>query len=496
MKPLILISILLEGGLLGLIIPRIHRRDPGIAIFLISDILLLLALFYGLVHYYPLLSYLSMLFLYVYCLSLQDLSDELTTYHSLLRYISLGILAIAPMLISLFILPEEYHSIPVAVGMVVSLFSFLNLTLLLKGWHLSIYDRIMLYTLYIKLPVLVIALSTPIYYPTPEIDSGQAFKNLLFLQPLSSFLLILSGYGVLFKGRLFRFKVRPSPELLWKSLLLIAIIVYGVLLTYLDRYPLEKVIPFYSRVILISAFAILSTVILLSRKARLSVRSFLFRHLYSSRYDLHEVLKQTFTLVERSEGSIPYFAKGVVRYLFERHPFSGISLEVSTPDEDVKESAGMTESPVPDSNQGTIPHLIFADEVGPSKTTITFFNRNGFDEDDRLNLRLISELIFRITSEMRLSRERVFKEKLMVADRLKLFILHDLKNICQTLKMLEKNILKVPQSKAEEFFDDLCSTLPHLVRRAEKILKRMGTDFKSVSSRLKGMTGSMPTGRG
>lgn len=167
MKPLILISILLEGGLVGLIIPQIHRRDPGIALFLISDILLLLALFYGLVHYYHLLSYLSILFLYVYILSLQELSCEhhspLTTYYSLVRYTFLGILAIASMFTSLFILPEEYHSIPVAVGVVVFLFSFLNLTLLLKGWHLSIYDRILLYTLYIKLPTLGIALLAPIY---------------------------------------------------------------------------------------------------------------------------------------------------------------------------------------------------------------------------------------------------------------------------------------------------------------------------------------------
>lgn len=490
MKTLIFISIILEGSLLGLIIPRTYRKNPGITLFFISDILLLLVLYYGLDYLYHVFTYLTLLFLFTFVLSLTRLATIWISpsinaasavsgekrkkyssfYHdieSLFKYMSLGLLATSSILISVYMLPDVYHSIAMVAGEVVFLFCFLNIIILCKRKTISIYDRAMLYIFYIKISVLAIFL----FLETSELYS------VLLIQPLSSLLIVLTGYGALLRGDLFRFRIRPSADVLWKSLLLIGLIVYGVLLVYLDRYSPQEAILFHVRILLISAFIIISGALLFSRRARLSLKFFLLRHLYASRYDLLEILTQMFAVLERSNESLAYFVKGVIKYLFEKYPFSGMSFHFSAPDEDVKEAIGKADNP-------GASELSFTDETATAKSYITFFSKGGFDEDDRLNLRLIAELIFRITSDMYLNRRRTFKERLEVAERLKIFLIHDLKNICHTLNMLEGNISKVLPSEAEEFLDDLRSTVPHLVKRAERILNTISILKESSSPSL------------
>ncbi len=477
MRPLILFAIAAASGLLILIITRTYRKNRAAILFYLADILLLVSIYYLFIDLYHIFAYLALLFLFVFILSLMRMTPQNMAYmmqdaemspdtrrgalspfsdnaHNIIKYISLGHLAISSILVSVFLLPEIYHSIPIAAGVGVAFFSFVNLNLLCRRRDMMLYDRIFLYTLYAK--VLALALALNPYF---------VFKYPMFL-PLSSLLVAIAGYGVLVRGELFIFRVRPSAEMLWKSLLLITLIIYGVILVYLDRYSPQEAFFFYVRIVLISAFIIIAGMIIFSRKARHRIKFFLLRHLYVSRYNLLDILTRIFAIHQESSESINYFIKEVLNYFYERQPFSGIAFVFSTQNERVEEKSGETEK--------TDFPLRFTDESGTADMSITFYSKTVFDEDDKQNLRLIAELIFRMTSDMYLMRSKVFREKLEIAERLKLFLIHDLKNICHTLNMLEKNISRIEPSETEAFMKDFRLTVPHLVKRAEKILNTIG----------------------
>lgn len=477
MKLLILFAIAAAVGLLALIITRTYRKNRAAILFYAADILLLISVYYLFIDLFLVFTYLALLFLFVFILSIMRMVPEnqsilawdpatysetrrgsYSPFHKwmniIVSYASFGHLALSSILVSVFLLPELYHSIPIVAGVGLAFLSFLNLSLVCRRKNMLAYDRFFLYILYIKIITLSLSLD-PFFLLRHS-----------YMLPLSSFLVTAAGYGVLLKGKLFVFRVRASAEMLWKILLLISLIIYGVILVYLDRYTLHEAFFFYIRIFMISAFIISSGTLLFSRNARLKVKFFLLRHLYVSRYNLHEILTRIFSLHQKSNESINYFIKEVLNYFFERYPFSGIAFLFSAQDEEIKEKIGDTEK--------TNFPLIFTEEMGAGKISMTFYSKTAFDEDDKLNLSLIAELILRMTSNMYLTRSKIFREKLEIAERLKLFLIHDLKNICHTLNMLEKNISRVQPSETEEFMNDFRLTVPHLVKRAEKILNTIG----------------------
>jgi signal transduction histidine kinase len=477
MKTLILFSIAAVSGLLGLIITRTYKKNRAAILFYTVDILLLTSTYYLFIDLYHIFAYIALLFLFVFILSIMRLTPKNIAYmmmgaemspdtrrgtyapfsesiDTIIKYISLGHLAVSSILVSVFLLPEIYHSIPIAAGLGIAFLSFVNLNLVCRRREMLFFDRLFLYVLYIKVVALALALNPFFTFKYP------------YVLPLSSLLVTAAGIGVLLKGQLFIFRVRPSAEVLWKSLLLITLIIYGVILVYLDRYSPQQAYLFYLRIFLVSAFIIIAGAIIFSRAARNRIKFFMLRHLYASRYDLLEIFTKIFSLHQKGRESINFFIKEVLNYFFENYPFSGIEFLFSTEDEKIEEKAGEIEK--------TSFPLRFTDESGTADIAITFYSKVIFDEDDKLNLRLIAELIFRMASDMYLTQSKVFREKLEIAERLKLFFIHDLKNICHTLNMLEKNISRVQPSETEEFMNDFRLTVPHLVKRAEKILNTIG----------------------
>lgn len=477
MKPLILFTIASAVGLLSLIITRTYKKNRAAIIFYVADIALLVAIYYFMINLFYIFAYIALLFLFVFILSIMRVTpknrsvlirDSLVTFdtrrssrssvhdgiNTVIKYASFGHLALSSILVSVFMLPEIYHSIAIAAGVGIAFFSLVNLSLVRKRKSLQPYDRLFLHVMYIK--VIVLALSMNPFF----------LWNYSYISPLSSLLVIAAGYGVLFKGELFIFRVRASADMLWKILLLISLIIYGVIIVYLDRYSPQDAFMFYVRIFLISAFIIISGALFFSREARLKVKFFLLRHLYVSRYNLLEILTRIFSMHQNSNENMNFFIKDVMNYFFERYPFSCITFTFSAGDNNIEEKIG-------ENIEGSFP-LRFKDETSTAKIQIVFYSKVVFDEDDRMNLRLIAELIFRMTYDMYLTRSKVFREKLEIAERLKLFLIHDLKNICHTLNMLEKNISRVKPSEAEEFLNDFRLTVPHLVKRAEKILNTIG----------------------
>ncbi|MBI4843803.1 MAG: hypothetical protein HY809_05690 [Nitrospirae bacterium] len=477
MKPLILLAIASAAGLLSLIITRTYKKNRAIILFFAADIILLTVVYYYLIYLYHIVSYLALLFLFVFILSVMratprsrsfSLKDEemlpenrravrsslyewLDTF---IKYASFGHLALASILVSVFLLPEVYHSIPIVAGVGIVFFSLLNLNLIRKRKNLPAFDRLFIYVLYVKVIALALSLNPFFVLRYP------------YALPLSSLLASSAGFGVLLRGELFVFRVRASADMLWKTLLLISLIIYGVILVYLDRYSTQELFLFYVRIVLVSGFIIISGTLLFSRAARHRVKFFLLRNLYVSKYNLHEILTHIFSLQQKSSDSINYFIKEVLNYLFEGYPFSGILFMFKAGDEKIEERIGDTEEKM-------LP-LVFSDEAGPARISIAYYGKEVFDEDDRLNLKLISDLVFRMASDMYLNRTRIFREKLEIAERLKLFLIHDLKNICHTLNMLQKNISRVQPSEVDEFMADFRLTVPHIVKRAEKILNTIG----------------------
>ncbi|MBI4826429.1 MAG: hypothetical protein HY807_08415 [Nitrospirae bacterium] len=477
MKPLILFTIACAVGLLSLIVTRTYTKNRAAIIFFTADIALLIAIYYFMINLFYIFAYLVLLFLFLFILSIMRVTSKNSSFlikdslispdtrrsssssvregiNAAIKYASFGHLALSSILVSVFMLPEIYHSIAITAGVGMAFFSLINLSLVRQRRNLLAYDKAFLHVLYIK--VIVLALSMNPFF----------LWNYSFVAPLSSLLVIAAGYGVLFKGELFIFRVRASADMLWKALLLISLIIYGVILVYLDRYSPQDAFAFYIRIFLVSAFIIISGTLFYSREARLKVKFFILRHLYVSRYNLLELLTRIFSLYQKSNESMNFFIKEVMNYFFENYPFSCITFMFSAKDNKIEEKIG-------EQGEGSFP-LRFRDETSTAKIEIVFYSKVIFDEDDRMNLRLIAELLFRMTYDMYLTRSKVFREKLEIAERLKLFLIHDLKNICHTLNMLEKNISRVQPSEAEEFLNDFRLTVPHLVKRAEKILNTIG----------------------
>lgn len=477
MKFIIIAAIAAATGLLTLIITRTYTKNRAAIIFYTADILLLVSIYYYMINLFYIFAYLALLFLFVFILSLMRMTPQSRAFlmrdtsaypetrrsssslvrsgvDSFIMYVSFGHLALSSILLSFFLLPEIYHSIPLAAGVGLAFFALLNLNLICRRKNLLPYDRVFLYVLYIKVVALALSLN-PFFLLKHS-----------YIAPVSSLLVIAAGYGVILKGEIFVFRVRASADMLWKILMLISLIIYGVILVYLDRYSPQAAFLFYVRIFVVSAFIIISGTLFFSREARLKVKFFILRNLYVSKYNLLEILTQIFSFHQRSNDSIKHFILEVINYFFERYPFSCITFSFSAGDANIEEKIGAD-------RKGSFP-LRFTDETGIAKIQIVFYSKVVFDEDDRMNLRLIAELIFRMASDTYLKRSKVFREKLEIAERLKLFLIHDLKNICHTLNMLEKNISRVRPSEAEEFLNDFRLTVPHLVKRAEKILNTIG----------------------
>lgn len=477
MKPLILFTIACAVGLITLIITRTYKKNRAAIIFFTADVALLISIYYFMINLFYIFAYIALLFLFLFILSIMRVTSKDKSFlikdslissdtrrssyssvhegvNSVIKYASFGHLALSSILVSVFMLPEIYHSIAITAGVGIAFFSLINLSLVRQRKNLLASDKAFLHVLYIK--VIVLALSMNPFF----------LWNYSYISPLSSLLVIAAGYGVLLKGELFIFRVRASADMLWKALLLISLIIYGVILVYLDRYSPEDAFAFYIRIFVVSAFIIISGALFFSRDARLKVKFFLLRHLYVSRYNLPEILTRIFSLHQKSNESMSFFVKEVMNYFFENYPFSCITFTFSAGDNNIEEMIG-------ENGPGSFP-LRFKDDTSDAKIQLVVYSKAIFDEDDRMNLRLVAELIFRLTLDMHLTRSKVFREKLEIAERLKLFLIHDLKNICHTLNMLEKNISRVQPSEAEEFLNDFRHTVPHLVKRAEKILNTIG----------------------
>ena len=182
MKFLILFNIAAATGLLTLIITRTYRKNRAAILFYITDSLFLIAIYYFLIDLFHIFAYFSLLFLYVFILSVMRMSpksrafmandsevvpdrrrSEYPAYHgyidTVIKYASLGHLAVSSILVSVFLMPDIYHSIPIAAGVGIALFSFLNLNLAVRRKKIMPFDRVLLYVIYIKVFVLAISLN-------------------------------------------------------------------------------------------------------------------------------------------------------------------------------------------------------------------------------------------------------------------------------------------------------------------------------------------------
>jgi len=152
------------------------------------------------------------------------------------------------------------------------------------------------------------------------------------------------------------------------------------------------------------------------------------------------------------------FSKQIISYLYDNFPFQSAGIEI-------KDNDDVFLFIIPEDSK----QKDFEIEKTIKNLNIRFF-ASHVNLEEKHTLDLILPLVFNFIFNLYSSEKRLFTEKMEIISRFRAFLIHDLKNIYQSIDLINSNIKNISPDNTFAFLTDLKRSLPYLSKRAKNTL--------------------------
>jgi len=346
----------------------------------------------------------------------------------------------------------SFHHPPVApflfLSPVLSIFLIENIS---RGYTLRSADRMFLYVL------LIAQLSTGLFIFAPLLFSGYTKELYISILFITAILIHISFYGTLFKGNLLQFNIEPPTTFYWKGSILLIIFVYIILFSFAANLSLEKYLMNSSLFLIASGGILFIAALLISRNLRLKINYLFLKNIYKGTYNIKNIIQDIIQIAEKEEN-YRMFSKQIISYLYDNFPFQSAGIEI-------KDNNDVFLFIIPENSK----QEDFEIEKIIKNLNIRFF-ASHVNLEEKHTLDLILPLVFNFIFNLYSSEKRLFTEKMEIINRFRAFLIHDLKNIYQSIDLINSNIKNISPDNTFAFLTDLKQSLPYLSKRAENTL--------------------------
>lgn len=331
---------------------------------------------------------------------------------------------------------------------VLSIFLIENIS---RGYTLRPADRMFLYVL------LIAHLSTGLFIFVPLLFGGYTKELYISILFITAILIHIFFYGTLFKGSLLQFNIEPPTTFYWKGSILLIIFVYIILFSFAARLSLEKYLMNSSLFLIALGGILFIAALLISRSFRLKINYLFLKNIYKGTYNIRNIIQDIIQIAEKEEN-YKMFSKQTISYLYDNFPFQSAGIEI-------KDNNDVFLFIIPENSK----QKDFEIEKTIKNLNIRFF-ASHVNLEEKHTLNLISPLVFNFIFNLYSSEKRLFTEKMEIINRFRAFLIHDLKNIYQSIDLINSNIKNISPDNTFAFLTDLKQSLPYLSKRAKNTL--------------------------